>query len=349
MYRNVFLTGVILLTGACTADNQPDYSVSIMTFNVENLFDTQHDAGKNDRTYLPAETKTDQEHIDQCNLIEVERWRDQCLFWDWNESIVTIKLAKIADAIKQVDGKGPDIIAFQEIENLGILERLRTEYLSELGYQPGVLIEGNDDRGIDVAFLTRLEIVGQPVLHDITFRDITEEREADTRGILQTDFRLPDGTRLTGYSVHFPAPYHPTELRVDAYNTLNDLVAQLPADRLVFAAGDFNTTSEEDDREELLAQYAEPGWHIAHEYCEGCPGTSYYGPRDQWSFLDMILVSKALPLGMQNGWWFDSGSVFLANKQKDQALSNNTPARFELPEATGLSDHWPLVLRLNKN
>ena len=29
-------------------------TISIMTFNVENLFDNTHDAGKRDETYLPA-------------------------------------------------------------------------------------------------------------------------------------------------------------------------------------------------------------------------------------------------------------------------------------------------------
>ena len=56
------------------------------------------------------------------------------------------------------DGRGADIIALQEVENVAILERLRTEYLADSGYLPAILIEGQDIRGIDVAFLSRLPL-----------------------------------------------------------------------------------------------------------------------------------------------------------------------------------------------
>jgi hypothetical protein len=89
--------------------------VSIMTFNVENLFDTTHDAGKNDETYLPASQKTGSAHVEKCTRISVRRWREQCLYWDWSEAVVDRKLDAVAKAIKQVnDGHGPDIIALQE-------------------------------------------------------------------------------------------------------------------------------------------------------------------------------------------------------------------------------------------
>ena len=69
----------------------------------------------------------------------------------------------LADTIRQVNGgRGADIIALQEVENVAILERLRTEYLADLGYLPAILVEGTDTRGIDVAFLSRLPLAGEP-------------------------------------------------------------------------------------------------------------------------------------------------------------------------------------------
>ena len=35
------------------------------------------------------------------------------------------------------------MIEIKEIENISILERLRTEYLAAADYMPGILIEGN--------------------------------------------------------------------------------------------------------------------------------------------------------------------------------------------------------------
>src|SRR5690606_8417175 len=163
------------------------------------------------------------------------------------------KMSVLAAAILQVnDGRGPDILALQEIENVSVLEQLRTRYLDDAGYRPAILVEGDDNRGIDVAFLTKLEITGKPKLNRIPFDDAEPERVADTRGILEATFILPDGSLLTGYAVHFPAPFHPTHMRVAAYQFLAKLRASLPADRPAFAAGDFNTTSEEDRKESVL-------------------------------------------------------------------------------------------------
>lgn len=323
--------------------------VTIMTFNVENLFDTADDAGKDDRTFLPLSAKQTDEHRAACAEIEVERWRDQCLNWDWSDEGLERKLEVLAGTILQVGGgRGADIIALQEVENRAILERLRTEYLADAGYGPAILIEGDDLRGIDVAFLSRLPLVAPAVLHDIAFDGVAAERVADTRGILEASFELPDGTILSGYSVHFPAPFHPTEMRVAAYEQLNRLLAQLPEDRPAFAAGDFNTTSAEDRAENMLARFAEPHWVIAHRIgCRQCPGTQYYAPDDSWSFLDMILWSPGR--GENATWQIRADSVHLANNYPQQVRKDGTPARFEPASGSGVSDHWPLVASLESN
>jgi endonuclease/exonuclease/phosphatase family metal-dependent hydrolase len=343
--------GLALFLAACTPappatvrEAPPAQAVTLMTFNVENLFDTADDPGKDDRTYLPLAMKQTDEHRAACAGVANEHWRDQCLNWDWNEAIVARKLEVVADAILQVNGgRGPDVVALQEVENLAILQRLADEHLAAAGYEP-VLIEGDDERGIDVAFLTRLPLAGEPVLHRIEFEGIDDAREADTRGILEATFRLPDGSLLTGFAVHFPAPFHPTSMRIDAYERLNALAAALPADRPAFAAGDFNTTSAEDREQDMLARYVRPTWTVAHEVgCDGCRGTSYYPPAGEWSFLDMLLWHPAEGRGAGATWRLVPGSVTIANATPAQVAADGTPARFALPEGTGVSDHWPLV------
>ena len=320
-------------------------SVTIMAFNVENLFDNVDDPGKEDRTYLALADKQSAEHKAACKEIEVDRWRQQCLDWDWSDAIIDRKLAAVAGVILQVgDGRGPDIVALQEVENIGILERLRTENLAAAGYEPGILIEGDDLRGVDVAFLTRLKLAGPPVLHRTDFSDAGEDRVYDTRGILEATFVRPDGTLLTGYSVHYPAPFHPTEMREAAYRHLNALRAALPPDRDAFAAGDFNTTSTEDRDKAMLARLVRPHWTVAHEVrCAGCKGTSYFAPRDDWSFLDMILWSPAADSGENATWQLRADSVRIANAAPGQVRPDGTPRRFELPAGSGVSDHWPLI------
>ncbi|MDH3266319.1 MAG: endonuclease/exonuclease/phosphatase family protein, partial [Gammaproteobacteria bacterium] len=270
-----FLTlSALLLAAACApagnhdvATSQAGAGVTIMTFNVENLFDNMDDPDKDDKAYLPLAAKQSPAHIAACNTIPVDSWRAECLELDWSDDAINHKLSVIAAAIQQVNnGRGADIIALQEVENLAILERLRTQYLAGSNYLPAVLVEGTDLRGIDVAFLSRLPLVGAPVLHPLLLEDYPD-RAGDTRGVLEATFELPDGALLTGYSVHFPAPFHPTAMRALAYEHLNNLRAQLPADRNVFAAGDFNTSSTEDARENMLERFVRPFWTVSNDLC----------------------------------------------------------------------------------
>jgi len=328
-------------------------AVVLMTFNVENLFDTQDDAGRNDETFLPLKWKHSPEHREAqkvaCRALKVRKWRDQCLYWDWNEAHLTTKLQRLADAILQVNGgRGPDILVLQEVENRGVLERLRTDYLNRAGYRPAILLEGKDARGIDIAFLSRLPQVGEPELHEVTFPGERPSRVRDTRGILEATFRLPDGNLITGFGVHFPAPFLPWQMRARSYAQLNRLRAGLPSDRAAFAAGDFNTTAEDDSAHQLLAEFVRPNWVIAHETgCEPCKGTYYYAPKKAWSFLDMILWSPAESVGQSN-WQLEPGSVEIVQGLSQQSDAQGHPQGYDLPEGLGVSDHWPLSVRIEK-
>ncbi len=332
-------------TNTAESDGYEGYEITIMSFNVENLFDALDDAGKNDSTYQPRTVKSDPLHIAECERIEVERWRNDCLYLDWSDDAVDFKLEQLARTILDVnDGSGPDVIALQEVENLGILQRLRDDYLGAAGYREAVLIEGRDIRGIDVAFLSRLPLVGDPVLHPLDMSDFPD-RADDTRGVLEATFELPDGELLTGFSVHFPAPFHPIEMRWLAYEHLNDIRSRVPASHHVFAAGDFNTPQREVEGTSILDDMARPYWIIAHEdRCEGCRGTNYFARNDSWSFLDMIFYAPSESAAAQ--WRIQPGGVFIADGYEDQLNADGTPRRFDLEARRGVSDHLPLVMTL---
>ena len=44
---------------------------SVMTLNVDNLFDTKDDKNKDDKAYLPIEEKQSKEHIRSLSLIHI--------------------------------------------------------------------------------------------------------------------------------------------------------------------------------------------------------------------------------------------------------------------------------------
>ena len=313
-----------------------------MSFNVQNLFDNVDDPGKDDKAYLPIESKQNNAHVAACSQIEVDSWRNECLHLDWSDDTIDLKLTVLAETIRQVNGGlGADVIAFQEVENQSILDRLRSEYLADLGYEPAILIEGTDFRGIVVAFLSKLPLAEPPALHPLSLPNFPD-RAGDTRGVLQATFKLPDGSLLTGFAVHFPAPFHPTAMRVAAYEHLAGLLAALPATHHAFAAGDFNTTSKEDAATGLLDEHARPHWILAHDIgCDNCRGSYFYHRDSTWSFLDMILFTPAR--GGKTTARIRADSVQIANLVAAQRSVDETPEQFRAAEQSGVSDHWPII------
>jgi endonuclease/exonuclease/phosphatase family metal-dependent hydrolase len=344
-FHQLVCAGLMLTFAACTSDQQETSittTVTVMSFNVQNLFDNIDDPDKDDKAYLPIAAKQSESHIAACNEIAVDSWRDECLQLDWSSATIDRKLTVLAETIRQVsDGRGADIIALQEVENETILNRLSEDYLGDLGYRPAILIEGTDARGIDVAILSKLPLAEKPRLHALRLRDFPD-READTRGVLEATFELADGSLLTAFSVHFPAPFHPTAMRIEAYQHLASLLAALPHDRPAFAAGDFNTTSSEDAREKLLDNYARPHWTLAHDVgCNECQGSYFYHRDSSWSFLDMILFSPAR--GAKTTAQIRGESVQIANRYPPQRNESDTPERFRAENGRGVSDHWPMI------
>ncbi|MCB0408016.1 MAG: endonuclease/exonuclease/phosphatase family protein [Bdellovibrionales bacterium] len=316
-----------------------------MAFNVENLFDNQHDKGKSDETYLPLPKKQSKAHKKKCEKMAQKKWRHQCLAWDWSDKVVEHKLSVVAESIRQIkNGLGPDILVLEEVENKGILKRLNQKGLH---YPTVVLIEGADKRGIDVALMSRLPLVGSASLHPIPFKGIEKAKVEDTRGILQATLKLPNGEKLTVFGVHFPAPFHPTMMREQAFEHLNRLKSRLPKDQLVMAAGDFNVPKREDEKENIVDRQTKEMWIVGHKVmCQTCPGTTYYEPYDSWSFLDMILWSPVLE-NKEKGWVVLRDSFRMANAYKEQVSKTGGPNSYEMETLSGVSDHWPLAVDLH--
>ena len=162
---------------------------SVMTLNVDNLFDTKDDKNKDDKAYLPIELKQSEAHKKSCNRIRVNSWKNECLYLDWNEETKNAKLRNIANSIISYGKNGPDIIALQEVENNNILSQL-LDLLKPYGYIDSVLIEGEDYRGIDTALITKFNIIDSK-LHYIKFSGEFEGKDrsrtrTNTRGSVRT-------------------------------------------------------------------------------------------------------------------------------------------------------------------
>jgi endonuclease/exonuclease/phosphatase family metal-dependent hydrolase len=361
---------LLILNSCVSSKNISEASrVRLMTYNVENLFDNLDDPNKEDETYLSLKSKNSQAHKTKCNKIKIPHYKKECLNLDWSDQKIEIKLKRLADVILQNnDGVGPDILILAEVENINILERLRTGFLQNANYKKAILIEGPDERGIDVAILSRLELNSPPQLNSIDLSNLDKKYKnkksskksrslknkknnkknfdlignRPTRGILQAQFILPNKELLTVFACHFPSQGSPTSFRLRAIETLNKLKSLLPSSEYVIAAGDFNITKEEDLKENLITKSLGDEWLISHKLgCKDCKGTHNY--RGHWSFLDLILFSKNFDEGL---WHIDSKSIEVGQKSQYQ-LKGDTPARFEDGRlSVGVSDHLPLIAEI---
>ncbi|MFD2642941.1 endonuclease/exonuclease/phosphatase family protein [Pseudomonas japonica] len=331
---------------------QGEQRVSLMTWNVENLFDTVHDAGKEDFAYLPLDLKqAHPEWLATCARINVQAWRDECENNDWSDARLTEKLTRLAAVIQQIDaGRGPDILLLEEVENRTVVELLNAR-LDTSGYQTRVLLEGWDERGIDTAVLSRLPQWGEPILHRVPYRNEhsdTSDKTGKTRGILEVRLLLPDGQKAAVFAVHLPSGGGPGYLRRQAVEHLAELKRQLPADVLPIVGGDFNINAGEESQHHYIANGLASTWSVSHLIgCDTCKGSYYYHRERQWSFFDILLFPREMTGNGFNGWKVDSASIRTPKESPYQVNQWGSPARFEGGQyPQGVSDHWPMYAEI---
>ena len=315
---------------------QSDSSFSVMTLNVNNLFDELDDPKKDDKAYLPIELKQTNKHINSCNRVPVNSWKNECLYLDWDTETKDAKLKNLARDILLYDETGPDILALQEVENINILEQLY-RLLEPYGYIDLELLESKDYRGIDTAIISKFEIIDS-TLHYIKFSGEFEDK--DTRPILDSTILIND-KKIKVYNVHFPAGYHDVSMRIDSLNKLKNLLQthKMPT----VALGDFNVNTEEDS-ELFIYNDQEDLWDVAHLIgCADCKGTYYYSYGKSWSFLDTIFVSK------QRNISYDTDTIRLHITEHNAYKDSGKPIRFNARSKTGVSDHLPMVARIKIN
>lgn len=97
--------------------------LTIATWNLENFFDSRNDPDTFDDT--PS------------------------------SSAVARKVTAVGRVLATLDA---DVLVLQEVENVGMLNRLADGPLSSMGYDQRILMDAFDPRGIDVGFLSRLPI-----------------------------------------------------------------------------------------------------------------------------------------------------------------------------------------------
>ena len=336
--------------------------ISILTLNVENLFDTEDDPQKADEAFLPASSKRSDVFKNKCRYQSAKYKEasnpglttfrtDECLGKDWSPKIVARKFERLTDILKQIEnGLGPDVLILQEVENLRILKRWNDGYLQAMGYKTVVHADSPDERGIDVAILSRLDSNAEPRTHALDFSLEPEIKVTDqypTRAILEGRFKLPDGTPLSVFAIHFPSQGASTLHRSAGLKTLKAAAAKVEPGTVIIAGGDFNITSTEEFKYKYFRDLISDRFHVSHQIgCAGCAGSYFYGGDNTWSFFDVLLFDKPM-MDPQSAWKVDPESIQLIKSSRYQIDHRGAPAKFRTGKGSvGVTDHWPMYAEI---
>ena len=236
--KKLLYTLLIVLLAAPVAMGAGKKSYVIGFYNLENLFDTYHDEGKNDEEYLP----------DGAN--------------QWTEAKYAKKpknMASVIRAMKEENKAWHAILGVSEIENRHVLEDLVSQpEIAEANYQI-VHYDGPDRRGVDVALFYRPELftlLGSRSI-PVDFNSnldfgMSEEEKADfrTRDILMVRGMLGD-EMFAFFVAHLPSRLGDKSSALRSrggeimYQTSRELMAAYPGIKIV-AMGDMNDNPTDD-------------------------------------------------------------------------------------------------------
>jgi endonuclease/exonuclease/phosphatase family metal-dependent hydrolase len=295
----------------------------IISWNVENLFDTEDDPLTRDDEFTPEGSR------------------------HWSNGRYYRKLNRVYKAIVMAGGREPPtFIGLCEIENGRVLRNLVFNTpLENDGYRY-LHRESPDRRGIDVAFLylaSRFYVLEKEW---IAVQDV-QDTSFVTRDILYLKGVLDGYDTLHFFINHWPSRYggyaSTVALRKLAARHLDEKVMELfVADRAakVIVMGDFNDEPDDPSIEYLMD--SQEGKLINLFDGEKGKGTVKY--RGKWTLFDQIIVSQ----GLASEYELDAGifdpPVLLV---RDRSYTGEKPFRTYVGYRYqgGFSDHLPVFLR----
>ena len=310
--------------------------LTLMEWNVENLFDCQHDSLKDDYAFTPE---------------GIYHWTKDRYWTKLNrigQTLLAVNDGQQADKGKAVvDYDLPDLVALCEVENDTCLRDLtRRSLLRKAGYEY-VMTSSPDRRGIDVALL--YSPFSFRLIASRSIRVDTLPGMKPTRDILYACGEIMSGDTLHVFVVHAPSrsggeaatrPYREHAAKRVAM-TVDSLLIRQP-EALIVIAGDFNDYSG-DSALAILHQHGMTEVSLGAKGRHGAEGTYCY--RGTWGSLDHVFASRRLSAACQGVQVFDAPYLLTYDDRYNQYKPNRNylgPAYHN-----GYSDHLPLVARFS--
>ncbi len=337
----LFALSCMLLLFAVSHAQEKKYELySVGFYNLENLFDTIHDKGKNDFEYLPDGTNK------------------------WGTLKYTNKLSNMAKVLNEM---GTDIlpigmaaVGVSEVENSRVLRDLvNHEILAPRGWD-FVHIEGPDKRGVDCALLYNPKLF-KPINSKLA-PYTTEDNDTTykTRGFLIVTGDM-GGETVHIIVNHWPSRYAKSPARERAgvlVRQLKDsIMAEMPESK-VLIMGDMNDDPDNKSMKTCLGALREkkdikaptdlynPWWNILRK--KGAGTLKYKG---KWNLFDQIVLSGNLigedrsTLKLYKTEIFSRSYMF---QQEGRYKGNTKRTHAGGVWLNGYSDHLPVIVYLLK-
>ena len=285
-------------------------SLTIISYNVENLFDCQHDTLKNDSSFLP-----DGMH-------------------HWTYYRYQTKLDRIAQVIVNISGwESAEMVGLCEVENERCLRDLC--YRLKRFHYKFVHYESADERGIDVALLydsTKVKILDSKPLRVDLQGDVT-------RDILYVEALVGNQDTLYAMVCHLPSQLGGTAATEGKRNAAKQVIQQqvdsilrMQSEAKIVVMGDMNSEVKDDLQ----------GMSNMMIGCEK-EGKGTHKYKGIWSCLDQFYLSTTLKnnanvIIFSPEWLLEEDTKYLDYQPK------RTYVGYRYHD--GYSDHLPIVLRV---
>ena len=306
--RWIFLIFAFVIQSAVLAQD----SLTIISYNVENLFDCQHDTLKNDSSFLP-----DGMH-------------------HWTYYRYQTKLDRIAQVIVNISGwESAALVGLCEVENTRCLRDLC--YRLKRFHYKYVHYESDDERGVDVALL--YDSIKVKVLKSKPLKvDLNEDR---TRDVLYACCLLNKRDTIHTMVCHLPSQlgggattHWKRRAAKQVIQQQIDSIYSVQPEATIVVMGDMNSEAKDDlqGMNNLMIGLAKEG-----------KGTHKY--HGIWSCLDQFYVSsrlleKAGARIFAPAWLQEEDTKYLDLQPK------RTYVGFRYHD--GYSDHLPIVLHVSQ-
>ncbi len=335
------ILGILLIT--LISAQKKDQVLTLMFYNVENLFDTENHPEKQDGEFTPESEKA------------------------WDMEKYQKKLDDIASVIKAVNkAELPEIVGLCEVENLKVLQDLIQTRDLKRGNYGIVHHESPDTRGIDCALLYNMEefrVISSEAI-PVTF---PFDSALTTRDILYVEGKTGDNETLHFFVNHWSSRWggqkESEPKRLYCAVTLRkavDLLMNREPEAKIIIMGDFN--DEPTNRsvyEMLLANNKRKNTRERELYnlmydAHNIRNEGSYNFRGNWNMLDQIIVSrsvltdrKGLHAGYEDGRILKAEFMLYHDENKQQYVPGRTYGGSEY--YGGISDHLPVYVSLVKD